>query len=29
MCILEAPLEEWIITLYEVEFGQEIGSGGL
>jgi hypothetical protein len=24
-----AELEDWTITSYEVEFGQEIGSGGL
>jgi hypothetical protein len=25
----QVEMEEWIVTLYEVEFGQEIGSGGL
>jgi hypothetical protein len=25
----QVELEDWAITSYEVEFGQEIGSGGL
>ncbi|KZP05090.1 hypothetical protein FIBSPDRAFT_365385 [Athelia psychrophila] len=25
----QVPLEDWMITSYEVDFGREIGAGGL